>query len=120
MTYVIATGGIDLSVGSLLGLGGVVMASLLVKWDPGMGTHAHIALAMAGTLLACAAMGCLNGLLIAWLGIQPFIITLAAMIGVRGLNRWLTDNEKIGLGLGSDTAGLYWMRSSGTPSGGCG
>ena len=61
MTYVILTGGIDLSVGSLLGLGGVVMASLLVKWDPGMGTQAaQIALAMAGTLLACAAMGCLQ------------------------------------------------------------
>jgi ribose transport system permease protein len=76
MTFVILSGGIDLSVGSLLALAGVLTA-YGAQW----GSIAAIAL----PLLVCAAFGLVNGLLIARAGIAPFIVTLAALLFARGL-----------------------------------
>jgi galactofuranose transport system permease protein len=76
MTFVIMTGGIDLSVGSVVALGGVV-AIKVSEYGllPGL---------LAGTA-AGAAVGVLNGLLITKLRLQPFIVTLATLLAVRGL-----------------------------------
>jgi len=76
MTFVILSGGIDLSVGSLLALAGVLTA-YGARW----GSVAAIAL----PLLVCAAFGLVNGLLIARARIAPFIVTLAALLFARGL-----------------------------------
>jgi len=65
---------------------------------------------MGAAILAVAATGflCLaNGLVIARLRIQPFIATLATMIGVRGLARSITSNANIDIGFGTDSASLF-------------
>ena len=101
MTFVILTGGIDLSVGSTLALSTTLAATALAR--QGHGIPAAIALALA----ASAAVGALNGVVIATLRIQPFIVTLATMIGVRGLAKWLSNNENIDIGFGHDLAARF-------------
>lgn len=91
MTLVILTAGIDLSVGSIVLLASIVTAKLL------MHVESAWAIAVLCGVLAGAVVGLLNGSLIALLKVQPFIITLATMIGVRGLGKKLSDNESIGL-----------------------
>jgi len=101
MTFVILTGGIDLSVGSILALSTTLAAMALARW----GQHIPIAIAIA--LAASAAVGALNGAVISTLRIQPFIVTLASMIGVRGLAKWLSNNENIDIGFGRDMAAQF-------------
>ncbi|AJE43385.1 ABC transporter permease [Streptomyces nodosus] len=81
MTLVIITGGIDLSVGSVFALGGVLAA-----WASQYGLWAALLL----PLVVCGAIGALNGLLIARAGMAPFIVTLATLLGARGLLLALT------------------------------
>jgi galactofuranose transport system permease protein len=76
MTFVIMSRGIDLSVGSVVALGGVVAAGM----TPYGSLPALLAGVAAGTLA-----GVVNGLLVAKARIQPFITTLATMIAVRGV-----------------------------------
>lgn len=107
MTFVILTAGIDLSVGSTVALSGVVVAMLLRNWDPGLSPAMHMAAAMGVAVASGTLVGALNGGLVASMGIQPFIITLASMIGIRGFSLWLSRNERIGLGVGRDVAGTF-------------
>ena len=107
MTYVILTGGIDLSVGSLLALSTAVTAMTLTRAWPGMSYPAHILLAICAAAGVSAAAGALNGLVISWLSIQPFVVTLAGMIGIRGLAKWLTGNANIDIGFGRDVAAAF-------------
>ena len=97
MTLVILSAGIDLSVGSVLALGATITAKLLMVWDPGIAVWLHIAVAISAALATCALTGFINGWIIAQLSIQPFVVTLAAMIGFRGLARWISQNSNIGL-----------------------
>jgi ribose transport system permease protein len=76
MTFVILTGGIDLSVGSLLAVGGVIAATLA-------GNNFIVVLLVS--VGATTLLGLINGLVIAKIRIQPFIVTLAMMIAARGL-----------------------------------
>ncbi|MFE2427315.1 ABC transporter permease [Streptomyces sp. NPDC059373] len=76
MTLVIITGGIDLSVGSVFALGGVLAA-----WASQWGMLPALLLPLA----VCGAIGAVNGLLIARAGMPPFIVTLAALLAARGL-----------------------------------
>jgi ribose/xylose/arabinose/galactoside ABC-type transport system permease subunit len=76
MTFVIISGGIDLSVGSVFALGGVLAA-----WASQWGTLPALLLPLA----VCAAIGLANGLIIARTGLAPFIVTLASLLGARGL-----------------------------------
>jgi galactofuranose transport system permease protein len=76
MTFVIITGGIDLSVGSVFALGGV-LAAYAVRW----GSVAALLLPLA----VCGAFGLVQGLLIARVRLAPFIVTLAGLLGARGL-----------------------------------
>jgi ribose transport system permease protein len=99
MTLVILTGGIDLSVGSILALSTALAAMFLTR-----GYTTHMAVAILAAVAAAALAGALNGVVIARTGIQPFIVTLASMIGVRGLAKWLTNNQNIDIGFGKDLA----------------
>lgn len=107
MTFVILTAGIDLCVGSIVALSGVVTAMLLTAWQPEISKTSQVGVAIFGAIIAGAIVGLINGSLIAMLDIQPFIITLASMIGIRGLALWLSNNERIGLGVGDDVAGQF-------------
>jgi ribose/xylose/arabinose/galactoside ABC-type transport system permease subunit len=82
MTFVIITGGIDLSVGSLYVLGGVVSA-YASQWG--------LVPAFLAPLAVCGAIGLINGLLIAYTRMAPFIVTLAALLGARGLMRAISS-----------------------------
>ena len=84
MTFVILTGGIDLSVGSILALSGVAMAMLI---NHGMVPGVAILIA----LLVGVATGIVNGIVVAVLKIQPFIATLASMVAITGLALRLTN-----------------------------
>ncbi|MEO7142752.1 MAG: ABC transporter permease [Bryobacteraceae bacterium] len=107
MTYVILTAGIDLSVGSILALATGVVAMVLTKPPAGLSYGYAIAWAILAALAASTAVGALNGIVIATLGVQPFIVTLASMIGVRGLAKWLTGNANIDIGFGQDVAAKF-------------
>jgi ribose transport system permease protein len=101
MTFVILTGGIDLSVGSILALATSLVAMFLTRAWGGMAAAILVAVA------ASAAVGAVNGAVIAMLRIQPFIVTLASMIGIRGLAKWLTNNANIDIGFGRDVAAEF-------------
>ena len=102
MTLVILTGGIDLSVGSVLALSTALTAMWLTR------EYSHsIAGAIAVAVASCALAGAVNGAVVALTGMQPFIVTLASMIGIRGLAKWLTDNQNIDIGFGHDLAAQF-------------
>jgi rhamnose transport system substrate-binding protein/rhamnose transport system permease protein len=84
LTLVIITGGIDLSVGSMMGLAAVVLGAL---WRD---AHLPILLAAAVALLIGAAGGSLNALLISRLGLPPLIVTLGTFSLFRGVAEGLT------------------------------
>ena len=106
MTYVILTAGIDLSVGSTLALATAITAAYVTR--PGSGSIVtHSLMAVSCALGASALIGTGNGVAISFLKIPPFIVTLASMIGVRGLAKWITNNENIDIGFGSDIASRF-------------
>jgi ribose transport system permease protein len=88
MTMVIVSGGIDLSVGSVVALSTVVTALLL---RAGFGPVA----AAAGAVATGAVCGAINGLLITQLRVVPFIVTLGTMLLVRGAAKGLADERRI-------------------------
>jgi len=88
MTMVIVSGGIDLSVGSIVALSTVVTALIL-------GTGAGPAAAAAGAVFAAALCGTLNGLLVTQLRVVPFIVTLGTMLLVRGAAKGLSGERRI-------------------------
>jgi galactofuranose transport system permease protein len=89
MTFVIISGGIDLSVGSMVGLGGIIAAlTVQVSWP----------LALILPPLVCGLIGFGNGLLIARARMAPFIVTLAGLLGIRGLALALAGEKPIGIG----------------------
>lgn len=95
MTFVILSGGIDLSVGSVAGLSGIVAGALihsgLVLPSLGVVVYFHTWLVVALALLAGALVGALNGVLISRLRVAPFIATLGTMYVARG-TALLTSN----------------------------
>ena len=88
MTFVIIGGGFDLSVGSTVALAGCVATMAMVKAGLVAGVVAGIA--------AGAAVGLANGLIIAMLGVNPFITTLGTMVLVRGLVFLITGGAPVG------------------------
>ncbi len=89
MTLVVITGGIDLAVGSVLGLNAVLFAllTLHLAWTP--------FLAVLACLIVGGACGSLSGTLIARYRMQPFIATLAMMVFARGLAKSISGGEKV-------------------------
>jgi ribose transport system permease protein len=88
MVAVIVTGGIDLSVGSTMGLVGVVCGVILQAGQ-------HWALAIGAGLLAGMAVGMVNGLLIAYVGLSPFVVTLGMLSFARSVAIVLSQNKMI-------------------------
>jgi simple sugar transport system permease protein len=89
MTLVIATGGIDLSVGAVIAIAGSVAALLITRTDLGVAPIVVLALGV------CAGAGVWNGLLVAVCGIQPIVATLVLMVAGRGIAQLLTDGQII-------------------------
>jgi ribose transport system permease protein len=92
VSFVIITGGIDLSIGSVVGL----VASLLA-W---LVTVKEVPVPLA--LLVCVALslgiGVIHGLLITKVRLQPFVVTLCGLLLYRGIARYLTDDQSLGFG----------------------
>ena len=88
MTFVIMTGGIDLSVGGVAALASVVGA-LLSPYGAAVG--------MMGGLAAGLAIGALNGVFVAYMRIMPFIATLATMLAAQGLALVLSGNQTVAM-----------------------
>src|SRR5215472_17278386 len=107
MTFVILTAGIDLSVGSILALSTSVVAIVLTRYSSSVSDTGRFSLAIFAALVAGAAVGALNGAVVSGANIQPFVVTLATMIGVRGLAKWLTNNANIDIGFGQDVAAVF-------------
>ena len=99
---VIITGGIDLSVGSICALLGVLLSMMLVewRWPP--------AAALAAIVALGGCLGAAHGLLIARLGLQPFIVTLCGLLLYRGAARYVANDSTKGFGTG---AGFEWVRA---------
>tara|TARA_R110002051_G_scaffold85728_2_gene151059 strand:- start:564 stop:1865 length:1302 start_codon:yes stop_codon:yes gene_type:complete len=98
MVLVIVTRNIDLSVGSILGftgmLMGVMQAQILPEWL-GFGHPAIWALALAGGLVVGAMVGALHGLVIAFLGVPSFIVTLGGLLIWRGATWFVTSGQTV-------------------------
>jgi ribose transport system permease protein len=88
MTMIIVSGGIDLSVGSVVAFTSVLGATLLVK---GHSTAVTVTL----TVLAGGLIGLINGVVIAGFRMTPFIVTLGMMGVVRGSAKWLAGNQTV-------------------------
>ena len=84
MTVLLASGGFDLSVGSVLALASTVVALLLIAGAP-------ILVAVAGALLAGVAVGLANGLVVTKIGVNPLVATLGTMLIARGIALVITE-----------------------------
>jgi ribose transport system permease protein len=107
MTFVIIGAGIDLSVGSVLALSACLSGLTLMVWGPQSAPWVQLTLAVVVPLVAGALVGMLNGLVITRIHLQPFVMTLATMIGVRGFTKWLTGNVNVDLGFGAVPSGQF-------------
>ena len=92
MTLVLITGGIDLSVGSLVGLSGAVLGSCIDKLG------VPLPIAIAACLAVGALCGLINGLVIVRWALPPFIVTLGMLEAARGATFLLTESRTIYLG----------------------
>jgi ribose/xylose/arabinose/galactoside ABC-type transport system permease subunit len=90
MTFVLCGRGLDLSVGSQVGLSGIVLGMLMVWW------HVPVWISIIIALLVGAAAGAVNGFLITVLRIPPFIATLATFYSYRGILMGITKGMSIG------------------------
>ncbi|HNU07523.1 MAG TPA: ABC transporter permease, partial [Pyrinomonadaceae bacterium] len=104
---VIITGGIDLSVGSVFALLGVILSILLVEYK------VPAALAIIIVLAMTTFLGLIHGLLVTKVKIQPFIVTLCGLLFYRGLSRYITDDNTKGFG---NAAGFETLQSVATGS----
>ncbi|MEM7385281.1 MAG: ABC transporter permease [Verrucomicrobiota bacterium] len=98
VSFVIITGGIDLSIGSLIGLMGVIFPILLVD------NEASIPVAVATVLGLSLLIGLIHGLLITKLKLQPFLVTLCGLFIYRGIARSVAEDQT--KGFGNDFVGL--------------
>lgn len=92
VAFVIITGGIDLSIGSVIGLVGSLMAWLLTQkgWP--------VAVTLVAVLLLSLLIGLAHGLLITKVRLQPFVVTLCGLLLYRGIARYITDDQSQGFG----------------------
>jgi ribose transport system permease protein len=100
--FVIISGGIELSVGSIIALLGVVFVDLVAGGVP-WGVTFLLVIA-----LGCV-MGLLHGFLVARLGLQPFVITLCGLLIYRGVARWYTNDATAGFPFGASFPTLEWL-----------
>jgi ribose transport system permease protein len=92
VSFVIITGGIDLSLGSVIGLVASLMPLLMVDHN----LSAPVTLMIV--FLLVLSIGLVHGFLIAVMRLQPFVVTLCGLMIYRGLARWLTGDNSAGMG----------------------
>jgi ribose transport system permease protein len=105
MTYVILTGGIDLSVGSIVAVSGVVLGTMLQQ-------DQSLIVSMMAALIVGLGCGLLNGTLISWGGLPPFIVTLGMMSIARGAALVFTEGRPVSgfdEGFRSIATGSIWF-----------
>jgi len=107
--FVIITGGIDLSVGSVVGLTGVIIAKLSSQATGGLGHSMGFGIVVA--LAVALSVGLAQGLLITRLKLQPFIVTLGGMLLIRGVSQTIVQGGTLSMGtsplLGLANEGLF-------------
>ncbi len=101
--FVIISGGIELSAGSVIALLGVVFVDSIA----GGAVNSGVAFAMV-VALGCL-IGLLHGYLIARVGLQPFVVTLCGLLIYRGVARWYTDEATAGFPFGASFPTLEWL-----------
>jgi ribose transport system permease protein len=106
--FVIVTGGIELSVGSIIALLGVIFVDLIVSH------HIPWPMALALVLVLGGVMGTIHGLLIVRLKLQPFVVTLCGLLIYRGIARFYTADGTAGFTFGSSFPTLEWLTSGRT------
>lgn len=101
--FVIISGGIELSVGSIIALLGVIFVDMVASADVPWGL-AFMLIVLLGCLI-----GLVHGLLITRLGLQPFVVTLCGLLIYRGVARYYTDDATAGFPFGADFPTLEWL-----------
>lgn len=89
MTFVIASGGIDISVGAVMALSGTILAELMVK------QQTPLIYCMVAAVAAAGLVGAFNGFVIAKFNVQPIVITLITMLVARGIAQVITRGAPI-------------------------
>jgi ribose transport system permease protein len=102
---VIITGGIELSVGSMFALIGVVFIDLGINWGVPWQLVLPIAIGIG------VGLGAIHGFLVTRLRIQPFVVTLCGLLIYRGIARWYMNDATIGFGYGDEFETLSWLAS---------
>jgi len=106
--FVIITGGIDLAIGSVFALLGVIYIDLLVTWQLPWW------LAVVVVVLGGVALGAVHGLLVTRLKLQPFIVTLCGLLIYRGVARYYTNDGTAGFEYGQTFPTLEWLTTGRT------
>jgi ribose transport system permease protein len=103
--FVIISGGIELSVGSIIALLGVIFIDIISRGTP---PGAAILIVIA---LGCV-IGLVHGLLITRLGLQPFVVTLCGLLIYRGIARWYTEDATAGFPFGATYPTVEWITTN--------
>ena len=107
MTLIIMTEGLDISMGAVLTLASVMLAWMMVH-------QGSFALALAVALATGLAFGFVNGALVAWVKLPPFVVTLGTMGVAQGLALLVTDGQSI-VGVGDTVQSFYSGELAGIP-----
>ena len=106
--FVIITGGIDLAIGSMFALLGVIFIDLLVTWQ------LEWWLAVLVVILGGVVLGAIHGFLVTRLRLQPFIVTLCGLLIYRGVARYYTNDGTAGFEFGQSFPTLEWLTTGRT------
>ncbi len=112
MLYVILTGGIDLSVGSMAAVGGMVLSMALTSW--GLNSGGGLVLSLVLAFVPGIVLGAASGALIAYVRVAPFIVTLAMMTIAKGMAFIFTNGQPVRWP--QDTAATSFLISFGKDS----
>jgi len=102
---VIITGGIELSVGSIMALLGVLLSMMLTEW------HWPSPIALLACVILAMGLGLVHGTLITRMRLQPFIVTLCGLLFYRGIARFVTNDQTKGFGNVEGFEKLRWLAS---------
>ena len=92
VAFVIISGGIDLSIGSVVGLTGSLLVYMLTK------QNVSVPMALGIVMLLSLGIGVLHGVLITKVGLPPFIVTLCGLLFYRSAARFITEDQSLGYG----------------------
>jgi ribose transport system permease protein len=106
--FVIITGGIELSVGSVFALLGAIFIDLLVTYN------VNWMVAVLLMIVAGLAIGAIHGFLITRMRLQPFVVTLCGLLIYRGVARYYTDDGTAGFQFGQSFPTLEWLTTGRT------